>query len=484
MSRFLSRLASLLVAFALSVPLVVVASDHRDGPLPDQNPGADLTDVWTFLDPQHSDRVVMALGMNPFSVPALTSTYDFSTEILYQIKIDNDGDAKEDYVVQAVFSGHGATQTVTICPPRRASHDEVGAINKLHCSVNDGALTGPVGAVLGNPAGFQAFSGLRDDPFVFDFAQFGRITSAATQDVFRQVTVPVLGTLRGRTTPVGVDAIAGFNISMIVVEFPASWVRGRTSLIGTWGTTSRPEVVHAGTDHEGNPDKDPAEDRLSRHFVQLDRAGQQAIGTVFIPKPLRDAFNADVPSNDMADWGSLVPDALTLNDNDGSGNTTAGRRALLDALTFDQPPTGAPFLGASAIPNPDVNLLRKAVFPDMIRLNLDLPPGFLPLGATGLQNGRGVDEDSIDIALRLLRELADVKFPNGSGVPGSGPVGVRRALDCTVLPGCPDRRVLAVLQGTDFIGPDFQSTALLANGGNDATSTNVFPFFAPPHTAQ
>jgi len=69
-------------------------------------------------------------------------------------------------------------------------------------------------------------------------------------------------------------------------------------------------------------------------------------------------------------------------------------------------------------------------------------------------------------------------------VPGSGPVGVRRALDCTVLPACPDRRVLAVLQGTDFIGPDFQSTALLANGGNDATSTNVFPFFAPPHTAQ
>ena len=478
------RFACLSLVFTLLTPIVLRASDHRDGPLPDQTPGGDLTDVWSFLDPQQPGRVVMALGLNPFSVPALSSTYDFSTELLYQIKIDNDGDGREDYVVQAMFSGHGAAQTVTICGPRRVGHGEVGAINRFHCSPTDSdALSGAVGASLGNPSGFQAFTGSRDDPFVFDFAQFGRITSSGTQDVFRKVTVPVLGTLRGRTTSAGVDAIAGFNISMIVVEFPASWVRGRTSIVGTWGTTSRPQVVIAGTDNEKNPAKDPAPDRYSQTFVQLDRAGQQAIGTVFIPKPLRDVYNADVPENDMADWGSLVPDALTTQDNDGTGNTTAGRQALLHTLTFDQPPTGAPFLGSQAIQNTDVNLLRKAIFPDMIRLNLDLPPAFLPIGANGLQNGRGIDEDSIDIALRLLRELADVQFPSGSGVPGSGPKGVRNALNCTVLPACPDRRVLAVLQGTDFIGPDFQSTALLANGGNDATASSVFPFFPPPHPA-
>ena len=49
-----------------------------------------------------------------------------------------------------------------------------------------------------------------------------------------------------------------------------------------------------------------------------------------------------------------------------------------------------------------------------------------------------------------------MKFPDGAGVPGSGALGKRRALDCSVLPGCPDRRVLAVLQGTDFIKPDDQ----------------------------
>ena len=88
MKIFGLRVVCLFFVFAILTPLALKASDHRDGPLPDQTPGGDLTDVWSFLDPQQPGRVVMALGLNPFSVPALSSTYDFSTELLYQIKID------------------------------------------------------------------------------------------------------------------------------------------------------------------------------------------------------------------------------------------------------------------------------------------------------------------------------------------------------------------------------------------------------------
>ena len=59
-----------------------------------------------------------------------------------------------------------------------------------------------------------------------------------------------------------------------------------------------------------------------------------------------------------------------------------------------------------------------------------------------------------------------MKFPNGSGVPGSGALGMRKALDCSVLPACPDRRVLAVLQGTDFIRSD-DTLGDLSVSGND-----------------
>src|SRR5262249_6834107 len=89
-------------------------------------------------------------------------------------------------------------------------------------------------------------------------------------------------------------------------------------------------------------------------------------------------------------------------------------------------------------------------------------------------------DDVVDIVLRLVRQLADVKFPDGSGVPGSGPLGSRRALNCSVLPACPDRRVLAVLQGTDYIKPDGTLTDLSTNG-NDRPSLSDFPFFPDPH---
>src|SRR5207253_2359271 len=86
--------------------------------------------------------------------------------------------------------------------------------------------------------------------------------------------------------------------------------------------------------------------------------------------------------------------------------------------------------------------------------------------STPAEDARRVADDVVDILLRLSRELADVTFPDGSGLPGSNALGSRRALDCdfvrTPPPAgvdrgpvpCPDRRVLAVIQGTDFIEPD------------------------------
>ena len=56
------------------------------------------------------------------------------------------------------------------------------------------------------------------------------------------------------------------------------------------------------------------------------------------------------------------------------------------------------------------------------------------------------------------------------------------ALDCTKLPSCPDRRVLVVLQGTDWMKPD-PEIADVSTSGNDRAFPNpyVFPFHALPH---
>ena len=100
-------------------------------------------------------------------------------------------------------------------------------------------------------------------------------------------------------------------------------------------------------------------------------------------------------------------------------------------------------------------------------------PTIWAIGQFGLTNGRRPGDDVIDIALRVLRQLADVNFPSALGVPGSG----------KPRPGhwfSADTRVQVVLQGTDFVGPDSGLGDLTTNA-NDATFLTAFPFFAPPH---
>jgi hypothetical protein len=202
----------------------------------------------------------------------------------------------------------------------------------------------------------------------------------------------------------------------------------------------------------------------------------------------------------VVNFSPFVPDALTTTDNDGTGNTIAARAQLLTDLGFTELPNGAPLVLPSDFNNTNTGLLRAALIPDVLRLDLDLPPGELAVGAFGYQNGRTPQVDVTDIIFLLVRQLADVKFPDGSGVPGSGPLGDRFALDCdgdpSPFPQCDDRRVLAVLQGTDWIKPDDQIADLTISGnerefpsesdtatasGTTMFADSVFPFFPNPH---
>src|SRR5580704_18570174 len=90
------------------MPLVSVApnlkaADHRDAPGVDGAGEGDITDVFAFLDPGNSGRLVLAMGVNPFAVPGATPSYRFSPDYLYQFKIDRHGTYKEDFVVQVQF---------------------------------------------------------------------------------------------------------------------------------------------------------------------------------------------------------------------------------------------------------------------------------------------------------------------------------------------------------------------------------------------
>jgi Domain of unknown function (DUF4331) len=443
----------------LVMPLVPLtpslkAADHRDAPGVDGAGEGDITDVFAFLDPANSGRLVLAMGVNPFAVPGASPTYRFSPDYLYQFKMDLSGTYKENFVVQVRFqntaSGQQAFVSIDTPDPNAA-----GAVNQLLVNANS-TVDGPVGGVFGDPSNVQVFTGLRDDPFVFDLAQFNRILGG-TQDVFRNIPSSPLGPLRGRPVRAdgtsGVDSFGGFNASYIVVEFPVAWL-GVTKTINVWATVSAPSTEANG-------------------YTQFERMGQPAFNTVFIPKPLKDAFNQGVPSDDVARWSQFVPDALTTTDNDGTGNTISGRAGVLTALGLGAAPNGAPLLLPATFVNTSKDLLRIALLPDLLRLDLSRASNDLAIGVFGLSNGRRPGDDVIDIALRLLRQLADVNFPAALKVPGSG---TARAGALTVG----DPRVTAVLQGTDFIRPD-STLGDVSTSGNDQAFPTSFPFLAPPN---
>jgi len=464
------------------------AADHRDAPTVDGIPQGDVTDVFAFLDPNNSDDVVLIMNVNPFSVPAELPGYAFSNDLLYQFKIDNTGDAVEDLVIEVTFTTTSAGEMVNVFGPMKPQVTGAHAVRPQgHPNV-----LGAVNTVLSGNGGMTVFAGTRDDPFVTDVGQLFRILSGA-QDVFRDYpNAPLLGHLRGRAllaTPVGgksgVDGFGGFNVSSIQIELPASMIKGATSEVNIWATVSRPV---GGTQDSAN-------------FLQFERMGQQLIATIFVPSSMRDAFNFATPDNDVAMFSSLIPDALTSTD--PSGNTTAGRATVLHALKLDGSVVGAPngvgeiegapLLLGNNFQNTDPNLIRKAVLPDVIRLDLsvtppnDIPPkgvGIIgPSNMVGLQDGRRPGDVVTDILLQLSRQLADVTFPKGSGLPGASSDGSVRpgSLDCSSLP-CPDRRVLAVLDGTDFIRPDAGIVALsLGDSANDLPLSTSFPFLAPEH---
>jgi len=453
----------------------VKAADHRDSPTADANPEGDITDFFAFVDPNDQTQLVLAINVNPFSVPAEAPSYGFSNEFLYQFKFANDTDADDELVIQAKFSSVPTSrcasgQLVRVLGPARPERH--GIHNRLlrHAPTVEGCTNSTFiqGAM-------KVFTGQRDDPFVTDVGQLFRI-QRNLQDVYRGFTSPALGALRGRPVRAdgtsGVDGFGGFNVSSIVLELPKHAVRGagflgNTHLLGAWATVSREDR------REEDGDRD---DR----FTQFQRMGQQLFKTIFVPKDQRDAFNATDPSNDVKNWSSLIPDALTTTDNDGTGNTIVGRVAVLTAVGVTSPPNGAPLLLPASFANTDKGLLRAALIPDVLRLDLDRDPADLAIGQFGLQNGRRPADNVTEILMRLARQLADVKFPSGTGLPGSGPQGTRAALDCSVLPACPDRRVLVVLQGTQFIKPDAQ-LGDLTTSGNDRPLLTSFPFLAEPH---
>src|SRR5205809_41224 len=100
------KLAVPLFAIALAIVWMgpLQASSHREAPLISGDPLADNTDLYAFVSPRNPDRVTLIANFIPLEAPyGGPNFFKFDDNVLYEIMIDNDGDAVEDVTFQFRF---------------------------------------------------------------------------------------------------------------------------------------------------------------------------------------------------------------------------------------------------------------------------------------------------------------------------------------------------------------------------------------------
>ena len=220
-------------AAALVVAQRVQASDHQDTPEVELSPRMDINDVYAFPGAS-ADRIALILTT---SSPIAGQSASFDPNLLYQIKVDNTGDAVEDLVFQVTFDdGVGAAQQYTVrgpvAPPMSGTKTMLASAGQT--------LTGSVGSASGAANGMQAFAGIRADPFVIDLEQFFNIIPDR-----RPSTGPLSvqsGAPASAFRSPGVDFLRPFNTLAIAIELPKASLQASTSAdakFGVWATISR-----------------------------------------------------------------------------------------------------------------------------------------------------------------------------------------------------------------------------------------------------
>lgn len=218
------------------------ASDHQDTPFVEANPRFDVNDVYAFPSP-NPGRVVLVLGTSSPLTPAGTPTAAFGdrNEVLYQLKVDNTGDAREDLVFQFTFTGPPGHQRVRLQGPDVPN--QVGTSNTLIKGHRE--LQGFTGEILGSSDGIQLFAGPRSDPFFIDLEAFFRVLPDRRPEggPLSQITQ---GPLTFRPAGSAVDFLRGINDLAIIVELPISELtaNGAHPRFGVWGTTSKARGNH------------------------------------------------------------------------------------------------------------------------------------------------------------------------------------------------------------------------------------------------
>jgi len=437
--------------FAFSTHPAMAAS-HREAPITALDQKADITDWFAFVSPEHPDRVIMILNVDPFLEPSNGPNYfPFDPNVLYEMKVDNNHDGVPDVTFQfrfkteirnpGVFTGFvgnlagipaitaldgvgseglGLRQTYSVTMVTKSGSQVLSDDQNLFAvPSNVGPRTMPQYAQLRQKGiytlynGVRVFAGTVADPFFIDLGGF-----FDSLNMRKSATAPVLsaaidGDDKNNYAP---NALAGFNVNTIAIEVPITMLTsdGAThavgeaaAVIGTYGTTSRrrQSVLGEGRGEAGT-------------WAQVQRLGNPLINEAIIGTGSKDRFSMDDPINDKQFANFVLnPLAGQILASLGVPVPAAPRVDLLPLVQYIAPIC------------PGCKPSDAGPIADLLRLNTGIQPtqpafqkrlGFIAGDQAGWPNGRRPNDDVLDIALRavggILADPAKYGTPLGDGV--------------------------------------------------------------------
>ncbi|MDB4990943.1 MAG: hypothetical protein JWN04_6121 [Myxococcaceae bacterium] len=434
--------AGALAALAAAPASGALASSHREAPFITKNPKTDATDFYLFksYEAGRQDYVTIIANYIPFQESyGGPNFFSLDPEAVYDINLDNNGDAKEDLTFRFKFSNTLANGGKGLAVAAGDKQTPVPLINIGPVSANDTSLnmvesyslqvrrSGKSDDVINKSDGSKTFRkptdfiGTKSFGSVAEYETYakahqydvtipgcdtpGRVFVGQRKEsfaanlgvIFDLVNAPasvVAGGTTRETRALAPSSLEENNITTLALELPIKCVKGsQGDVIGGWTTASVRQVRII------NP-------RASFHlpafeggaWTQISRLGNPLVNEVVIGLPDKDKFNGSQPKDD-AQFASYVtnpalPELLEV---------LFGSAGVVAPNTFPRADLVAAFLTGVK----DVNANGSTA--EMSRLNTALPA--TPKGS---QNSLGAAACFIEGALTLSNPGCDpAGFPNG-----------------------------------------------------------------------
>jgi Domain of unknown function (DUF4331) len=392
-------------------PQGAAASSHREAPLIADDPAADNTDVYAFVSPDKPNTVTIIANYIPFEDPAGgPNYYRFDPTVLYELKIDNNGDVRPDVSYQFRFktsvgnpntflyntgqvtsptdSDLNVKQTYTVTRVTAQGSTVLGSslpVSPANIGPRSNPTYDPYQGVTDLGGDRMVFAGPRDDPF---FVDLGSVFDLLGLRQFNSLHVlPLADELAGK------DGVHNYNTHTIAIQVPKTDVLKAPladGTIGIYASASRPKIKVLRGD--GGAD-------ATGPLMQVSRLGNPLINEVVIPVVKKDYWNASEPRNDSQFEGRYTSPEL------------AGLENGLYPVLDDTPTTGRGDLVAVLLTGVPTLNFTGDVKADLLRLNTSFTApragtgnrlGLLAGEFSGFPNGRRLEDDVTDIEIRAV----------------------------------------------------------------------------------